>query len=280
MAVAETLDAVGVESGVVVGSLRRDEGGLDQFLVGAAELWVRGVPVDWTPLLASGRRVDLPTYAFQHQRYWLEVGAKPVPAGAFTGRSLFQLEWTSQPVSSTPQPARWAIIGADDGGLGVVGDTVAVYDDLAALAAAGDPIADWVLVPCPYDTSPYGTSPDDAARELASATHAAVHRTLALAQAWLADERFAAAKIVLLTRGAVTGEPRGQATDLAGAALWGLVRSAHRSIPAASSCSTWTTWTTARPPWPWFPLHWKPGNHNWLCAPGERSCRGWRKRRR
>ncbi|WP_157091141.1 acyltransferase domain-containing protein, partial [Nocardiopsis listeri] len=52
-ALEETLDAVADEagasgaSGVVVGSLRRDEGGLDRMLVSAGELWVRGVPVDW-----------------------------------------------------------------------------------------------------------------------------------------------------------------------------------------------------------------------------------------
>ncbi|MGA5566878.1 SDR family NAD(P)-dependent oxidoreductase, partial [Streptomyces platensis] len=37
-----------------------------------AGLWVRGVPVDWQPMLADGRRVELPTYAFQRQHFWLE----------------------------------------------------------------------------------------------------------------------------------------------------------------------------------------------------------------
>ncbi|MEU0486483.1 SDR family NAD(P)-dependent oxidoreductase, partial [Streptosporangium sp. NPDC006013] len=55
---------------VIAGTLRRDEGGLDRVLVSAAELFVRGVRVDWRPVLTGGRRVDLPTYAFQHQRYW------------------------------------------------------------------------------------------------------------------------------------------------------------------------------------------------------------------
>ena len=36
---------------------------------------VRGVDVDWDAVLAGqrGRKVDLPTYAFQHERYWLDV---------------------------------------------------------------------------------------------------------------------------------------------------------------------------------------------------------------
>ncbi|GAA3588689.1 hypothetical protein GCM10022222_86380 [Amycolatopsis ultiminotia] len=37
-----------------------------------AELFVRGVPVDWSGVLPPSRRVDLPTYAFDHQHYWLQ----------------------------------------------------------------------------------------------------------------------------------------------------------------------------------------------------------------
>nr|AXL05706.1 beta-ketoacyl synthase [uncultured bacterium] len=58
---------------VVTGSLRRDDGGLRRFLTSAAELFVRGVPVDWRPALpATTGRVDLPTYAFDRQHYWLQ----------------------------------------------------------------------------------------------------------------------------------------------------------------------------------------------------------------
>nr|WP_239092270.1 type I polyketide synthase [Streptomyces sp. SID14478] len=59
---------------VVAGSLRRDEGGLRRLLASMAELFVRGVPVDWTgalPADVTAADVDLPTYAFDHQHYWL-----------------------------------------------------------------------------------------------------------------------------------------------------------------------------------------------------------------
>nr|WP_284748671.1 type I polyketide synthase [Amycolatopsis sp. RTGN1] len=64
-AIAGTLD-----DAVVTGSLRRDEGGLVRFLTSAGELWARGAEVDFSPVLAGGSTVDLPTYPFQRARYW------------------------------------------------------------------------------------------------------------------------------------------------------------------------------------------------------------------
>ncbi|GGV50923.1 hypothetical protein GCM10010245_80160 [Streptomyces spectabilis] len=58
----------------LVSSLRKDRAEPDTFLAALAQLHVRGIDVDWTPLYApveSRRRVDLPTYAFQHQTLWL-----------------------------------------------------------------------------------------------------------------------------------------------------------------------------------------------------------------
>nr|AUO16399.1 polyketide synthase [Streptomyces sp. IMB7-145] len=78
----QTVEAAGARA-VVVGTLRRDEGGLEQFLTSAAELHVSGVGVDWPTVFAGrgARRVDLPTYAFQRQRYWLDAPVGEVPAG-------------------------------------------------------------------------------------------------------------------------------------------------------------------------------------------------------
>ncbi|GAA0970201.1 hypothetical protein GCM10009576_009470 [Streptomyces rhizosphaericus] len=70
--VQQTVEAA-EKKAVVVGTLRRDEGGLERFLTSAAELHVSGVGVDWRTVYEGrgARRVDLPTYAFQRQRYWL-----------------------------------------------------------------------------------------------------------------------------------------------------------------------------------------------------------------
>ncbi len=70
MAVQDTLG----EDTVATGTLRRNEGGLDRFLLSAAELFVHGVSVTWDGLFAGrvSGRVSLPTYAFQRRRYWPE----------------------------------------------------------------------------------------------------------------------------------------------------------------------------------------------------------------
>ncbi|MEU1313382.1 beta-ketoacyl synthase N-terminal-like domain-containing protein, partial [Streptomyces cinnamoneus] len=68
----DTIEAAG-HDGLVVGSLRRDDGGLRRFLLSAAELHVRGVHVDWQQSLTghAPHVVDLPTYAFQRRSHWL-----------------------------------------------------------------------------------------------------------------------------------------------------------------------------------------------------------------
>ncbi|MGW7757244.1 type I polyketide synthase [Streptomyces violaceusniger] len=79
--VQQTVEAAETQA-VVVGTLRRDEGGPERFLTSAAEVFVRGVTVDWTALLEGrgAHRVELPTYAFQRQRYWLDVSAEELSA--------------------------------------------------------------------------------------------------------------------------------------------------------------------------------------------------------
>ncbi|MEE4590041.1 SDR family NAD(P)-dependent oxidoreductase [Streptomyces antimycoticus] len=69
----ETLDDAGAYGGLVLASLRRDDGGLVRFLGALAEAYAHGVEVDWLPLFPGARRVDLPTYAFQRERYWLDA---------------------------------------------------------------------------------------------------------------------------------------------------------------------------------------------------------------
>ena len=66
----DTFEHVGT-SAVAVGSLRRGDGGARRFLGSVAEGWVRGLGVDWSVVLSGGGWVNLPTYAFQHEHFWL-----------------------------------------------------------------------------------------------------------------------------------------------------------------------------------------------------------------
>jgi acyl transferase domain-containing protein/NADPH:quinone reductase-like Zn-dependent oxidoreductase/short-subunit dehydrogenase/acyl carrier protein len=84
--VQETVDDVlgGPDDVLVTGSLRREQGGLERFLLSLGEAWVRGVQVDWGRVFAgSGAvRIGLPGHAFQRERYWL--AASPDGAGDVT----------------------------------------------------------------------------------------------------------------------------------------------------------------------------------------------------
>ncbi|MGW7529595.1 type I polyketide synthase [Streptomyces sp. NPDC054783] len=60
-----------VDDALVLSSSRRDRDEVEAVLGSLAQLYVRGGTVDWDALFGTRRRVDLPTYAFQRQRYWL-----------------------------------------------------------------------------------------------------------------------------------------------------------------------------------------------------------------
>uniref|UniRef100_A0AAU3GPI9 SDR family NAD(P)-dependent oxidoreductase n=1 Tax=Streptomyces sp. NBC_01401 TaxID=2903854 RepID=A0AAU3GPI9_9ACTN len=84
-------------TGTVTGTLRRDAGGRDRFLLSLAGLHVAGVPVDWSAVLPAARRIELPTYAFQHKRYWLDPAIEHL-GGAADGHPLIG---RAQPVADS-----------------------------------------------------------------------------------------------------------------------------------------------------------------------------------
>ncbi|WP_456356018.1 type I polyketide synthase [Goodfellowiella coeruleoviolacea] len=61
---------------LAVGTLHRDEPEQRRFLLSLAHTYTHGVPVDWSALLPRSVPVNLPTYPFQHRRYWPE---RPAP---------------------------------------------------------------------------------------------------------------------------------------------------------------------------------------------------------
>ncbi|APU21398.1 polyketide synthase family protein [Actinoalloteichus sp. GBA129-24] len=116
MAVQDGLDRAGaLTPTAVVGTLRRGEGGIGRLLTSLAEAWVRGLPVDWAPVFASfdPHTVELPTYAFQRERYWL---ASETPArrsrstASAEGGRRYQVDW--QPVEAGTDLAATDLTGA------------------------------------------------------------------------------------------------------------------------------------------------------------------------
>nr|AGZ15475.1 putative type 1 modular polyketide synthase [Streptomyces sp. MK498-98F14] len=71
-----------VDDALVLSSSRRDRGEVASVVGSLAQLSVRGGAVDWSALFGARRRVELPTYAFRRQRYWLNSAPTAVATEA------------------------------------------------------------------------------------------------------------------------------------------------------------------------------------------------------
>uniref|UniRef100_UPI003F9819D5 type I polyketide synthase n=1 Tax=Mycobacterium sp. TaxID=1785 RepID=UPI003F9819D5 len=71
-AVEQSLTA---EPAVSAVTLAKDRPEAESLLSALGQLFTSGVNVDWLAVLEGGQRVDLPTYGFVRQRFWLPVGA-------------------------------------------------------------------------------------------------------------------------------------------------------------------------------------------------------------
>ncbi|MFE4368425.1 SDR family NAD(P)-dependent oxidoreductase [Streptomyces sp. NPDC056835] len=115
------------------------------------------------------------------------------------GNALFGIDWVPVPLSDGDAPT-------------------AEWTDLATLT---QPRSDFVVVSCPVTS----------ASDPVSAAHEAAHWALSAVQTWLTDERFDAARLVMVTGGAVAASSDEHVRDIAQAAVWGLTRSAQLENP-------------------------------------------------
>ncbi|MBL1102868.1 polyketide synthase dehydratase domain-containing protein, partial [Streptomyces coffeae] len=145
--------------------------------------------------------------------------AELTAAGSTTTDSLFRLDLLPTPVSESGDLGVWAVLGESgewcDAGVPVTG-----YGDLAGLVAAvdgGAVVPDTVVLPVRDADADAGVSE-------------VVASVLEVVRGWLAESRFASSRLVVVTCGAV-GVSEGDGVDLAGAGVWGLVRSAVSEHP-------------------------------------------------
>jgi acyl transferase domain-containing protein len=166
------------------------------------------------------------------------LALRPVQAGQLASAraglqdAMFTVDWT--PVTATAEPdwGTWAVAGpgapAVTAGLSQAAP-VTGYPDLAALAAAveaGGQAPEVVLAFAgTARTAASSGSADGASARLAAG------RVLGLVQEWLALGRLSSSRLVIVTCGAVAAAPGEGVADLAGAACWGLVRSAQSEEP-------------------------------------------------
>ncbi|MGC9543275.1 SDR family NAD(P)-dependent oxidoreductase [Streptomyces sp. UG1] len=146
--------------------------------------------------------------------------------------TLFRVDWDLVPSESeVGDTALPLVVIGEAAQLTTAWDgPVLCHPDLDALRKAvedGAAVPGLVFVPAARLLDAAGSG----APESAVAARAVTRRALALFQDFLGDERLAAARLVVVTRGAVAADEWAGISDLAAAALWGFVRSAQTEHP-------------------------------------------------
>ncbi|HWM00955.1 MAG TPA: SDR family NAD(P)-dependent oxidoreductase, partial [Actinophytocola sp.] len=95
-----------------IATLRRQEPQARRFVTALGEAHVRGVPVEWDAVIADGGPpVDLPGYAFQGRRYWLEVAPHRTAGAVDSWR--YGVEWVPVPVVDARLSGSWLVAVPD-----------------------------------------------------------------------------------------------------------------------------------------------------------------------
>ncbi|MFE2175209.1 type I polyketide synthase, partial [Kitasatospora sp. NPDC059462] len=230
---------------VAVPALRADRPEAESFTTALARLHAHGTALDWDAVLAGtdARRIDLPTYAFQRESYWLEPAARDRREQPTADGWEYRVTWTPLPdLADAPQntstaQGRWLLLapagsaarstadalratlaarGADADVLELDGPA-----DRQALAARLRAAADGE-VPLRAVVSLLALGDDRGVDEDRGALPAGVAPTLTLVQA-LGDADVEA-PLWCVTRGAVAAGGADEPADPAQAQIWGLGR--------------------------------------------------------
>ncbi|MFJ4767759.1 SDR family NAD(P)-dependent oxidoreductase [Streptomyces uncialis] len=254
--------------GVALPLLRPGRPESEALATGLAELHTRGVTVDWPTFFqgSGARRTGLPTYAFQRERYWITADPASEPPGGPGpadgpqpyADGLLQVGWRPVTGATSGAAVRWAVLGPGFGAHGL--EHHDTFEDLAAARSGTPPdavLTRWdppgtvtepsAAVAAPSEAvtgrSEAVTGRSEAVTELSeavtepsgavaapAAVHEAAHRALALVKEWLADDRLASVRLVVVTSGGARTGP-GDPVDLPTATALGLLRSAQTAHP-------------------------------------------------
>ncbi|HEU5471637.1 MAG TPA: SDR family NAD(P)-dependent oxidoreductase [Actinophytocola sp.] len=191
-----------VGDGAAVPVLRAGRDEVQTLLTAVATAHVHGAAVDWSALLPAGRRVELPTYAFQRKRFWPSPAAPPVTPTVDSWR--YRVDWRPLADRATGLSGTWLVAGSEPGladALRAAGaDVVETDPDAEALRAAG-PVAGIVV-------------PGGQVRSVLAVLRAGIE-----------------APVWALTRGAVSTGAADPVTDPEAAMVWGLGRVAALEHP-------------------------------------------------
>lgn len=196
------------------------------------------VDEDGRPVLSVGELALRPVVPDQ-----LRAAAQAAEGGR--QESLFHLEWvpaTAPAPLPTAPPLPWAVVGAGPAVAGLARAGVTAYrctNDLIADLDGGAPVPAMVILGAGTGAE-HVTDPVDA-------VHAAAAHALAAAAAWLADERLAESHLVVATSGGVAASPGEGVTDVPGAAVRGLMRSAQSEHPDRITLLDCASGTSATP---------------------------------
>ncbi|MFF4583840.1 type I polyketide synthase, partial [Streptomyces sp. NPDC001373] len=229
---------------------------------GLTEAWRHGDSLYAAAALPAPTAPDADTYGLHPALLDAALHASwlGLLSGTDTGQGLLPFSWSGVGLHATGAPAvrvRLTPAGPDTVSVLVAdtaGQTVASVDALvlrpvsadrlrAAAAPRTDTLLrlDWTPAQVPADAPEpdcvvalAGPDPDGglAPDDPAVAVRATAHRTLALIQEWLAEERPDRTPLVLVTRHAVATTPAERAAlDPAQAAVWGMLRTAQSENP-------------------------------------------------
>ncbi|WP_437050451.1 SDR family NAD(P)-dependent oxidoreductase [Streptomyces sp. enrichment culture] len=160
------------------------------------------------------------------------ITAGQLPDSGAARHPLFGVDWTLVPLPRVGDPAAelltvrlsGAHTAEDAWRAGAEAQLPAVVPPIVVLHGDEGP-----------DTSLSGSEPVPVSAGTAAAVRIATGRVLSLLQRWLVDDRFSDTRIVVVTRRAVSApRPGGEAEevlDLAGSAVWGLVRAVREEHP-------------------------------------------------